>query len=57
MFSNFMNTLDGSGMATATFNTFGPLPPAAAGLTMYYAYALNGPWNFVSNPAVIEIAP
>jgi len=57
MFSNFMNTLNGSGMATATLNTFGPLPPAAAGLTMYYAYALNGPWNFVSNPAVIEIAP
>jgi hypothetical protein len=28
-----------------------------AGADLYFAYALNGPWDFVSNPVKIEIVP
>lgn len=57
MFSNFMGTLDSEGKATATWNTFGPLPTGSAGITTYYAYALNMPWNFASNFVEIKIVP
>ncbi|MHC4945145.1 MAG: hypothetical protein ACYTG7_19175, partial [Planctomycetota bacterium] len=51
---NFLGTLDGSGKASATFNTFGPIP-GTAGLMVHFAYALNNPWDYVSNPVPIEI--
>ena len=54
--SNFMGTLDGAGSSNATFDTLAPIP-GAAGLTMHFAYALNNPWDFVSNPVGIEIVP
>ena len=57
VFTNFMGTLDGSGNGTAQFNTFGPLPGGSAGLVLYFAYALNMPWDFVSNPVEIQIVP
>jgi len=54
-FSNFMGSLDLSGNATATLST-GPLT-GASGLVMTYAYALNNPFDFVSNPLTIEFIP
>jgi hypothetical protein len=55
VFSNFMGTLDGSGTATAQLNA--PPVPGFAGVTMHYAYGLNNPWDFVSNPIPVEIVP
>lgn len=57
IFTNFLGTLKGTGSASATFDTLGPLTPGTVGLTMNFAYALNAPWNFVSNPVGIEIIP
>jgi hypothetical protein len=53
IFANFMGTLDAAGEASAAL----VLPPVSgvAGITMYYAYALNAPWDFASNPVSIEI--
>lgn len=56
-FANFMGTLDGAGTSAAKFDTFGPLPPGTAGIVMNYAYALDGPFDFASNPVGIEIVP
>jgi hypothetical protein len=50
---NFLGTLDGSGTATAQLNV--PAGSGATGLTMHFAYALNNPWDFVSNPVAVEI--
>jgi hypothetical protein len=50
-----MGILDASGTATAQLNA--PPVPGFAGVTMHYAYALNNPWDFVSNPVAIEIVP
>jgi hypothetical protein len=55
VFSNFLGTLDATGMATAQLNA--PPIPGFAGITMHYAYALNNPWDFVSNPVAVEIVP
>jgi hypothetical protein len=57
IFYDFMGMLDAAGMAAATFDTLGPLPSGSAGLIFNFAYALNNPWNFVSNPVPIEIIP
>ena len=56
VFSNFLGKLNGNGSATATFDTIAPLP-GTAGLNIHFAYALNNPWNFASNPVGIEIVP
>lgn len=56
VFHNFMGMLDGTGHATAKFDTLGPIP-GSAGLSIYYAYALSDPWNFASNAVEIEIVP
>lgn len=55
VFHNFMGHLNGTGTGNATLN-LGPVP-GAAGITMYFAFALNKPWNFTSNPVAIEIVP
>jgi hypothetical protein len=55
VFTNFQGILDGQGSGMALMNL--PPIPGAAGLTMYFAYALNNPWNFASNPVEIEIVP
>lgn len=57
MFIDFMGALDMEGQATATWDTLGPLPAGSAGLIVDFAFALRGPWNFVSNPIAIEIVP
>jgi hypothetical protein len=55
VFYDFMKTLDTSGYSKAQLN-LGPVP-GAAGITMHFAYALNKPWDFVSNPVGIKIVP
>jgi hypothetical protein len=32
-----------------------PPVPGFTGVTMHYAYALNNPWDFVSNLVAVEI--
>lgn len=56
-FVDFQGNLDELGIAGAMLNTQGPLPPAAVGLTMQFAYALYYPWDVASNPVGIEIKP
>jgi len=55
VFWNFSGTLDASGTAFAQLNA--PPVPGLVGTTMYYAFALNNPWDFVSNPVAVEIVP
>lgn len=56
LFSNFMGQLDASGKASAQFNTLDKLPAGSASWPLFhYAYALDNPWDFVSNPVAIDI--
>jgi hypothetical protein len=55
LFQDFLGTLSDEGYGAAQLN-LGPIP-GAAGLTMHFAYALNNPWDFASNPVGIEIVP
>ena len=57
IFQNFTGALSKSGTTYAFFDTLGPLPPGTAGLTLHFAYALNAPWDVVSNPVGIHIMP
>jgi hypothetical protein len=57
VFTGFMGTLDGNGESTALFDSMGPLPAAAVGLDMSFAFALLHPWDFVSNPLTVTVAP
>jgi len=56
-FLNFHGQLDASGHASTQFNTLGPLPPTAVGITMNFAYLFYNRFDFVSNPIPIEIVP
>lgn len=56
VFNHFFGFLDSGGEATARFNTLGPVP-GAAGTYIHFAYALNNPWDYISNPAAIEVVP
>jgi len=56
-FADFTGKLDSNGGATATFDTYGPLPPTMVGLKMYYAFLLYKPFDFVSNYAKVDIVP
>ncbi|MHC4942511.1 MAG: FG-GAP repeat domain-containing protein [Planctomycetota bacterium] len=55
LFENFMYRLDGSGGSVAKINA----PPLIgySGIVMHYAYCLNNPFDFVSNPVQVEIVP
>jgi hypothetical protein len=55
IFQDFAGVLYSSGTGTATFNV--PAGTGASGLSMYYAYALNKPYDFVSYPIMIQIVP
>ncbi|MFH2000306.1 MAG: SBBP repeat-containing protein, partial [Planctomycetota bacterium] len=58
LFSDFLGTLDGSGQGAASLDWPGPsLPPGSVGMTLYFAYCLGWPWEFVSNPVEIEVVP
>ena len=52
-----MGQLDADGGGTALFDARVPRPPIIVGLTLYFAYGLNAPWDFVSNPVGIRVAP
>jgi hypothetical protein len=54
-FQNFAGVLDADGLGTATFNL--PAGTGATGLSMYYAYALSKPYDFTSNPVMIQVVP
>jgi hypothetical protein len=56
VFDKFMGQLDASGEAAGKLSV-PPLDPATVGLVMYYAYCLNNPFDYVSNPPAIEIVP
>ncbi|MHC4942740.1 MAG: hypothetical protein ACYTG7_06935 [Planctomycetota bacterium] len=55
-FENFLGMLDGCGDAVAALHA-GPMPPSAIGLDIFFAYCLNGPFDFASNPVSIWIVP
>ena len=54
-FDQFTGMLDANGANTAKMQL--PPVPGYTGTVMYFAYALNNPWNFVSNPVAVEIIP
>lgn len=54
VFANFLGTLDGSGKADAQL-LIPALPSGSAGLILHFAFCLNKPFDFVSNPVEIEI--
>jgi hypothetical protein len=58
-FQNFMGNLDGSGQATATFDTLGAVDPVLIGHTISFAYMLSYPlaWDFASNPVGLTFDP
>ena len=54
MFINFQGTFDGSGQATATFDTLGPVPPVVSpGAIFNFAYTTISPFDFQSNAVEI----
>ncbi|MHC4942788.1 MAG: hypothetical protein ACYTG7_07180 [Planctomycetota bacterium] len=55
VFSSFLGSLDADGVAKAQLNA--PPVPGFSGTMMYYAYALNNPFDFASTPIRIEIVP
>lgn len=55
-YDKFSNVLDDIGAGTATFDVPAPIP-GTAGLVMYYAYGLDKPLNYGSNPWVVTIVP
>ena len=54
---DFLGTLDGTGAASATLNTYGSLSPAAVGLEAHFAYVLGNPFDFTSNPIPVTFEP
>ena len=58
-FANFSSVLGVSGNSWAQMDTtiLEPIPPGCVGLILNFAYALNNPWDIVSNPVGIEIVP
>jgi len=55
-FENFLGALDENGEGIAHLN----VPPQliiSNQITMYYAYCLRSPWEFVSNPVEVKLVP
>ena len=55
IFSDFLGTLDEDGRATAQLRV-DMLPEKAIGHRMCFAFALFYPWDFVSDPVLVDIA-
>jgi hypothetical protein len=55
LFTDFYGTLDAKGSGSARLNA--PPVPRFAGTVMHFAYFLDAPCNFASNPVAIEILP
>jgi hypothetical protein len=56
LFTDFLGTFDSAGQAAAQLNA-PPVAPVFVGTKMYYAYSLSNPFDFASNPLMIEIVP
>jgi len=54
LFANFMGGLDMMGREAAQLNA-PPIDPQFVGVNMHYAFCVNNPFDFVSNPVEIEI--
>lgn len=57
LFFNFLGVTNGAGQASAKFDTILPLPAGTAGLRFYFAYAMDKPWDFASNPVGVLVVP
>ena len=55
VFPDFLGTLDANGEAMPKM-VFAS-PPGGTGVILYFAAALNAPWNFVTDPVKVEILP
>lgn len=55
LFANFAGMLNSDGKASAQL--YAPPLVGYAGLRMHYAYALNKPYDYVSNAATVDIVP
>ena len=53
LFLYFLGSAGSYGEAVAIMNM--PPVPGALGMSVYFAYAMNSPWDFVSNPVVVRI--
>ena len=56
-FWDFYRQLSITGTGTAQWNTVGPLPPETVGVVFYFAYLLESPMDFTSNPVAVLITP
>ncbi len=56
VFSGFLGSLDGLGQATASINA-SAVNPAKIGKVMHYAFLLDEPFDFVSNPVSVTFVP
>ncbi len=54
---DFAGMLDAMGAGSARFDTLGSLPVWSVGRTLVFAYGLAYPWDFVSNPVLVDIVP
>ena len=52
-----MGNLDGTGRASAALNTLGPVDPVMVGATVHFAYLLNYPMDYTSNPVELQFVP
>lgn len=55
LFFDFLGNLDAKGTGKARLNA--PPAPGLTGTVMHYAYCLNKPFDFTSNPVAVEITP
>jgi hypothetical protein len=56
--NGFFGNLDINGQASATFNSFGPLPPVLPpGMILNFAFTTLWPMDFQSNPVAVQIVP
>ena len=53
--ADFLGVLDANGEAAAKLDTFGPISSSFVGVVMNFAFACDGPWDYVSNPVSVEI--
>jgi hypothetical protein len=56
VFKDFLGSLDSSGTNFAQLNV-PALPPGMVGTVLYFAYALNNPFDFASTHVEIEVVP
>jgi len=55
-FINFMGNLDTNGDAVAIFDTQGPLPPGAVGISLHFAFTVKK-FALASNAVMLTVVP